>query len=286
MPDNLDPDRYDDVAEAFDRYTERTGGPLTECFVEMTGMRPGLACLDIACGSGTATRRAAEAVGPAGRVVGIDLSPGQLRTARRRGPDRIQYLVMDAMALDFEDKSFDIVTARYPHFPDRVGALREMARVLRPGGRVAICHGGGGQQRWPLGGSDPGLDLPAAASVDGLFLRLLQEILPEPSGGRAGNAPAAVTDPAAALEDDLRSAGFGDVGLWSYSYSSAFLSTEEAWEWETIRHSPYRMRAESYGEADVEALRTAYHAEASALLGEHGVLAMGTGAMFGVATRQ
>ncbi len=143
MTDHTDPDRYDDAAETFDRYTERTGGPLTECFVEMTEMRVGMHTLDVACGSGIATRRAAEEVGPAGRAVGIDLSPGQIRVARSRGPEWVEYFVMDAMALEFPDGSFDAVTARYPHFPDRAGALAEMARLLRPGGRVAICHGGG-----------------------------------------------------------------------------------------------------------------------------------------------
>ena len=137
MAAHTDPDRYDEVAETFDRYSERTGGPLTECFVEMTEMRAGLHTLDVACGSGIATRRAAEAVGPNGRTVGIDLSPGQVRVARSRGPDRIEYIVMDAMSLDFPDRSFDVVTARYPHFPGRAGALREISRVLRPAGRIA-----------------------------------------------------------------------------------------------------------------------------------------------------
>lgn len=285
MPDHTDPDLYDDAAETFDRYTERTGAPLTECFVEMTEMRPGMHTLDVACGSGIATRRAADAVGPEGRTVGIDLSPGQIRVARSRGPARIEYFVMDAMALDLPDGSFDVVTARYPHFPSRAGALSEMARVLRPGGRLAICHGGGGGATWPLSVQMPAEQPPPAASVDGLFLSLMDSHFPNIAGRRAGNAPASTVDPREALTADLRAAGLNDIALWSFSYSSPFHSADDAWDWEVVRHSPYRMNAHTLSDAEVAGFNNAYRERADAVLAEHGVLALGTGAMFGVATR-
>ena len=121
--------------------------------------------------------------------------------------------------------------------------------------------------------------------MDGLFLGLLREKLPPPADDRAGNAPMVVPDPAAALQADMRGAGLRDIKLWSYSYASAFDSPEEAWEWEVVRHSPFRMRAHEFAAADVAALQYAYCSQASALLAEHGVLAMGTGAMFGVASK-
>jgi trans-aconitate methyltransferase len=73
----LDPDRYDEVAEAFDRYSERTGFPITECLMEMTRVSGGDRLLDVACGSGIVTRRAAALIREAGKAVGIDLSPNQ-----------------------------------------------------------------------------------------------------------------------------------------------------------------------------------------------------------------
>src|SRR5712691_9054168 len=106
----LDPDQYDEVAEAFDRYSERTGFPITECLMEMTRVSPGTQVLDVACGSGIVTRRAGALVGKTGRAVGIDLSPGQIRVARERaqteGRRWMEFLVMDALQLAFAEGTF------------------------------------------------------------------------------------------------------------------------------------------------------------------------------------
>src|SRR5215475_6325980 len=96
-----DPDQYDDVAELFDRYSERAVLPITACLIEMTGLSIGQRVLDVACGSGIVTRRVAAVVGKTGHAVGIDLSPGQIRVATHRseeqGYDWSAFSVMDAL---------------------------------------------------------------------------------------------------------------------------------------------------------------------------------------------
>jgi ubiquinone/menaquinone biosynthesis C-methylase UbiE len=94
--------------------------------------------LDVACGTGIVARTAADRVGPAS-IVGIDLNEAMLTVARRVRPD-IDWRQGDAAALPLADGSFDAVLCQMAlmFFPDRVQALREMARVVTPGGIVAV----------------------------------------------------------------------------------------------------------------------------------------------------
>lgn len=96
--------------------------------------------LDVACGTGVLARAAAERVGPAGSVTGLDPNEGMLSVARRKAPD-IEWRHGVAEELPFEDASFDAVVSQFGlmFFDDRQGAIREMLRVLRPGGRLAVA---------------------------------------------------------------------------------------------------------------------------------------------------
>ncbi|MGY1601513.1 methyltransferase domain-containing protein [Geodermatophilus sp. SYSU D00815] len=107
---------------------------------DVAGVRPGQAVLDVACGTGVVAREVAARLGPDGRVVGVDLNPAMLAVARRVRPD-LEWRQGDAGDLPFADGAFDVVLCQMAlmFFPDRVGALREMARVARPGGTVAVC---------------------------------------------------------------------------------------------------------------------------------------------------
>lgn len=109
--------------------------------LELAAVHEGDRVLDNGCGIGLETARLARRVGPSGRVVGIDVSPPMIAEARRRaGADaaHIEYAVMDAQRLDFPDGAFDLCRTervlRYVEQPAQ--ALREMARVVRPGGHV------------------------------------------------------------------------------------------------------------------------------------------------------
>jgi SAM-dependent methyltransferase len=101
---------------------------------------PGASVLDVACGTGIVARTVADRLADSGRVVGVDLNDGMLAVARRVRPD-LEWRQGDVAGLPFSDRSFDAVLCQMAlmFFPDRTAALREMARVGRPGGVVALA---------------------------------------------------------------------------------------------------------------------------------------------------
>lgn len=119
---------------------------------------PGTRLLDVGCGPGSITLDLAERVGEA---VGVDGSATVIEQARSatgaKGDDRTVFEVADAMALPFDDDSFDVVHAHQvlQHVGDPVAVLREMARVARPGGLVAVRDADYGAMTWAP--SHPGL---------------------------------------------------------------------------------------------------------------------------------
>ena len=131
------------AAETYEKYlVPAVFGLWPPTLLRLVAPRSGERVLDVACGTGTVARLAAEQVGSTGRVVGLDVSAGMLTVARSiPSPARqIEWKEGDAQSLPFPDCSFDIVTCQLglQFFPDRAKALREMKRVLVPSGRVAI----------------------------------------------------------------------------------------------------------------------------------------------------
>lgn len=110
--------------------------------LRLLSLLPGQEVLDIGSGPGLLARELADEVGPSGRVRGIDLSEPMLEMGRRRCAERpwVAFEHADAAKLPFEDDSFDAVvsTQVYEYVEDIPGALAEVARVLRPGGEMAI----------------------------------------------------------------------------------------------------------------------------------------------------
>jgi len=109
----------------------------------LLGLTPGDGVLDVACGPGNFTRRFAHLVGQTGLAVGIDASPTMLERAVRDSPDpfgNLLYVRGNAVELPFRDRSFDAVCcfAALHLFAKPFVALDHMARVLTPGGRVAV----------------------------------------------------------------------------------------------------------------------------------------------------
>jgi ubiquinone/menaquinone biosynthesis C-methylase UbiE len=145
----LDAASYDDAAAEFDRLTERFNGPLAARILELAGLQPSDHVLDVGTGTGLVALRAG-ALAQNGRVIGIDHSAGMLEQgsakARQSGlGDAVIFRQMDAEQLEFPDRSFDVVLSLYAlfHFPNLRAAVKEMHRVLRPGGRVVIGVGAG-----------------------------------------------------------------------------------------------------------------------------------------------
>ena len=132
---------YDKEAAAYD--STRGGEPRAAAAAEavlglLRGPLPGRPSrlLDVACGTGTVTRRLAAAL-PGTRVTGVDLTPGMARRAAARLPGAV--LVADGRRLPFPDAAFDVVTSvwllhLFEHAADVRAAVAECARVLRPGG--------------------------------------------------------------------------------------------------------------------------------------------------------
>lgn len=102
-------------------------------------LRDGDAILDVGCGTGALLAAMAGRV-PASRLAGVDLSPAMLAVARRRLEGRALLVAADAADLPFPDRAFDLVvsTSALHYWPDPAAGLAEIARVLKPEGRVAI----------------------------------------------------------------------------------------------------------------------------------------------------
>lgn len=140
-------EQWQEAAPAWDRWgltLESWLGPATEAMLDAAGVGPGARVLDVAAGAGGQTLAAARRVGPDGHVLATDISPAILEyaaaTARDAGLANVETQELDGESLaGVKDASFDAVISRVGliYFPDQQGALAEMRRVLRPGGRVA-----------------------------------------------------------------------------------------------------------------------------------------------------
>jgi SAM-dependent methyltransferase len=192
-------------------------GPVVAADAEV---REGDRVLDVACGTGALTLAVSGIVGPTGSVVGLDVNPQMLAVARRK-PAPIQWLEGRAEALPLPDASFDAVVSQFGlmFFDDKPQALREMIRVLRRGGRlaVAVCD---------AVENSPGYSA-FALLLDRLFGREL---------GDAFRAPFSLGD-AERLHAICRDAGLGDAeltrrnGKVRFDSIDALVSTERACAW-------------------------------------------------------
>jgi ubiquinone/menaquinone biosynthesis C-methylase UbiE len=133
---------FDQAAGAYDDPSLRFFDLGARALIDAAGLREGWRVLDVATGTGKVAGQVARAVGAAGRVTGIDASAQMLRRARDNTEgSRVRLVRMDATRLGFRDRSFDAVTCGFgiTFFRPAIAAAREMARVLDPGGRVAMC---------------------------------------------------------------------------------------------------------------------------------------------------
>jgi demethylmenaquinone methyltransferase/2-methoxy-6-polyprenyl-1,4-benzoquinol methylase len=108
---------------------------------DLASVGPGDSALDVATGTGDLALELARRVGPSGRVVGSDFSEGMLELARKKGAG-VEWEWGNALELPYESDSFDAATVGFGarNFSDLGAGLREMARVVRPGGRVVVLE--------------------------------------------------------------------------------------------------------------------------------------------------
>jgi ubiquinone/menaquinone biosynthesis C-methylase UbiE len=184
------------------------------------GVQKGDRVLDVACGTGALTLAVAEIAGPSGSVVGLDANPEMLAVARRK-PVQIEWLEGRAEALPLPDGSFNAVVSQFGlmFFEDKPKALREMVRVLKPGGRLAVAVCGAVE-------NSPGYGA-FALLLDRLFGRQV---------GDAFRAPFSLGD-AGRLHEICRQAGIEDAevvqrnGKVRFKSIDALVSAERACAW-------------------------------------------------------
>lgn len=170
--------------------------------------------LDVACGTGVLTNYIAEQVGPTGSVTGLDINEGMLANARRKSP-HIEWQEGSAETLPFPDNRFDAVVSQFGlmFFKNRHAALKEMMRVLRPGGHLAVAV-------WGSIDASPGY---AALSqlLHGLFGRQAADAIESPfSLGdprylRATFSEAGISD--SEISTYQGTANFPSIGSWMFT---------------------------------------------------------------------
>jgi demethylmenaquinone methyltransferase/2-methoxy-6-polyprenyl-1,4-benzoquinol methylase len=138
---------YDKIARVYDLLAERSERPMREAGLRLLAAAPGEHVLEIGFGTGHCLVDLAHAVGPSGKVLGIDLSDGMCKLARtlvadEGVADRVELTCGDAEHMPYESDSLDAVfmsfTLELFDTPDMPEVLAECRRVLRPGGRVCV----------------------------------------------------------------------------------------------------------------------------------------------------
>ncbi|WP_327068778.1 methyltransferase domain-containing protein [Kitasatospora sp. NBC_01302] len=206
-------------------------------------LRPGQALLDVGCGPGTITADLAELVGPTGRVVAVDTSAEVLAQAAAhvagRGLDNVVFEVGDAHQLKYGDGEFDVIHAHQTlqHVADPVAVLRELRRVLAPGGVLAARDADYAAMTWYP-------ELPELTAWLELYRSTARANGGEPDAGRRLLAWA-------------QAAGFTEVAAgsssWTFATPGERLWWGESWA-ERVRGSGLAATALEHGLADAAEL--------------------------------
>jgi SAM-dependent methyltransferase len=214
--------------------------------LEAAELQPGDRVLEVAGGAGRIGLQAVAEVGPGGSVLCSDFSEEMVRVARERferlGVANIETRALDAQDLDLDDGSVDVVLCRFGYMlmPDPQQALRESARVLRPGGRLVLAVWGEAEEnRW-------------LASVLGVVISHLDA--PPPPPGSPG--PFALGDPAG-LRKLLEQADLTKVEVDPIRTRQAYDSLDAWWEKILSVGGPLKAVLDPLPDTELNAIRDA-----------------------------
>src|SRR5919108_1221997 len=212
------PEAWDAIAEGYDRYVAPQEVDLANEALRLAGLEPGDRFLDVAAGPGGLSLPAARL---GADVLATDWSPAMIERFEARAREEgltPEGRVMDCHALDLPDDSFDVTGSQFGVMlvPDQPRALREMARVTKPGGRVLVIAYG----------------YPAELDFLQIFIGALKAVHPDFPGLPDDPPPLEfqVADPDV-LRRRLTDAGLKDVRVERTAERPAFASGQEMWDW-------------------------------------------------------
>jgi ubiquinone/menaquinone biosynthesis C-methylase UbiE len=213
------PEAWDQIAEGYDRYVAPQEADLANEALRLVALESGERFLDIAAGPGGLGLPAARL---GAQVLAADWSPAMIgrfeARAREEGLRAAEGRVMDCHDLDLPDDSFDVVGSQFGVMlvPDQQRALREMARVTKPGGRVFVIAYGA----------------PSEFETLQVFIGALRVVAPEFPGLPDDPPPLEfqVSDPSV-LRRRLSDAGLRDVRVERTVERPRFASGQEMWDW-------------------------------------------------------
>ncbi|MFN2517737.1 MAG: class I SAM-dependent methyltransferase [Jatrophihabitantaceae bacterium] len=238
---------WSDVADAWEAHAddiEETSGVATEAMLSAAAIAPGERLLELGAGTGHLAVHLAELVGPEGRVVASDVAPAFVELLKRRlvGVPNASVERIDATAIPAESGTFDVVVCRMGlmFVPEPVQALREIRRVLRPGGRLAtVVWGEPAQNPWMV-----------SVGFSTMMAGLLSGPPPTAPGG-----PFSLGDPDR-LEKLARDAGFTDLRVDVVSYSRHYESADEPFDMVRVLAPPIAAALQTATPEQLETVRT------------------------------
>lgn len=241
-------DQWGTAAEHWARAAEKdevgASAEAARWMLRVADLQPGERVLEVAGGAGRVGLQAAAEVAPEGSVLCSDFSPEMVKVARERfeqlGASNIETRVLDAQDLDLDDTAFDAVLCRFGYMlmPDPPRALRESARVLRPGGRLVLAV-------WGEAEKNPWLSNLLAAVASHFSA-------PPPEPGAPG--PFSLGDPAH-LRKLLEQAGLAEVEVEEIETEQVYESAAAWWEKLLGVGGPLKAILDPLSEAELKAIR-------------------------------
>jgi ubiquinone/menaquinone biosynthesis C-methylase UbiE len=233
---------YNAAADHFDDEPLGFWARIGQRTIERLALSPGASVLDVGCGTGASALPAAEAVGPRGQVVGVDLAERLLAVAREKaehqGLRHVEFRAGDMERLGYPDGHFDAVVSVFSIFfvPDMVRQARELWRMVRPGGSLAITTWG------------PRMMEPGTKHWWSAVRELRPDLVP------AVSPWARITEPQA-VHELLREAGIPSAEVVAEA-STQRLRSPEDW-WTVVLGSGFRWTVDQLGPEAAERVRVA-----------------------------